>query len=160
MVSNFDSNQTFREKLEKEVQLLTEKKQKMRKELRTAKASMSDKSSVYPDMIKLVVSVGILSDVIDQVQPYSTAYYSDYRLLLIFRSFDALSQLAQELPKEAKSSSSLVPLSQKLAPKLKEMSTVMETYSEVLLDSEKSGKEFAKDIEKFHKLCVDNHVTE
>jgi hypothetical protein len=63
----------FREKLEKEVQLLTEKKQKMRKELRNAKATMSDGSSLYPDMIKLVVSVGILSDVIEQLQPFSTS---------------------------------------------------------------------------------------
>jgi hypothetical protein len=68
--------------------------------------------------------------------------------------------LAQELPKEAKSSSSLAPISQKLAPRFKEMTNVMETFSEVLIDSEKSGKEFAKDIEKLHKLCVDNNIAQ
>jgi hypothetical protein len=86
------------------------------------------------------MEVDLLSDAIGEVQNHATTTY------------EAMSQFATELPKEAKSSTSLNPIVAKLLPKIKEYLKIMEGSAAVLAECDQSGKDFTKDLDTLTRL--------
>jgi len=128
-----------RERLEKELTVLTETKQKLKTELRQNKAKMSDKGSLLFDLIKLSVAMDVYTDAIQDVQtPQAT-------------TFDALSMFASDLTKEAKSSPALNPFAQKISAKMKDLKVYVDACNSLDDDADKHAKDFHPELDRLVK---------
>lgn len=114
---------------------LTEKKQKLKKEIRHLKAHMSDKKSVLFDLIKLAYSIDLHSDAVKDLQNPASV------------SADAAASFTAELNKEAKSSPALQPYAQKVAGKQKELAKLMDNSNQMWEEASKLRLEFYSELE-------------
>jgi len=129
----------LRQQLEKDVRELTEKKQRLKKELRNLKADMSDKNTLFFDLLKLSQSIELFNEFVEEMKSVSST------------ASEALAQFSGEFQKEAKSSAALTPWNQKLAPRSKEVKDLMDLYNSQIDECVKSSKEFSPDLEHLIK---------
>jgi len=130
----------LREQLEKEIKALSEKKQKLTKDLREKRAKTSDLDTIFYDLLKLSSEIDILNDAITEIQQNSRV------------SFESLTQFVTEFPKEGKISSALNPFVSKMVPKMKDLLKLIENSSLTLEECERAGKEVNKDLEILAKV--------
>jgi len=98
-----------RQELEKEIQQLTQTKQRVATEFKSSKATISDKTSLFFDVLKLGFSIDDYFESLSELQQKSTT------------SLEALSSFVSDLAKEAKNSSALAPLSTRITASFKDL---------------------------------------